>query len=248
MNTHHWIWTGCLGALLAGTLPAMPAEPAAWKNQVGLQLVADEDNEIGWALYASRDLSARDRLFLQVEMQEFEDSRRWTEGLWSYRAQTKVDALEFELGYLRRLTPPGQPWGLHAGPSLGVVFSDGTYSVRASGGGDDLSGGGGDLLDDDGGTGEEGEDERDGDTGNKAAGDPGAETGDIEYDAPGLNLYAVALADYVFPNHVTALAMFSYGYAFERDGQFKPDGGPSRSFTEDDDFFWNLALGAAWAF
>jgi hypothetical protein len=106
-------------------------------------------------------------------------------------------------------------------------------------------------LDDDGpgGAGEEGTGERDDPVGEKAAGGSVAESGDIELD-PGICLYAVAMADYVFANHVGAMAMFSYGYSFEQDGKFKhstSDRG-SQSFTLDDDFFWNLAVGVTYEF
>lgn len=233
---------GCwMGTTLQAAEPG--GETVPWKNQIGLQLVAVEDEEIGYAVYGSRDLTVRDRLFLQIEMEEFNDSRHWEEEEWTYHTQSRIDVLELEVGYLRRLTSPDRPWGIHVGPSIGLLFDEGTFSSRATGPGD----GGTDAEDDAGDEGGTNDDERS--DGNKAAGETLSESGDVEYDL-GVALYAVVLADYVFANHVGVMALFSYGYVFEQDGEFSYRTGDRRTerFTQDSDTFWNLALGATYAF
>lgn len=250
MNVRMWM-LGFFGLTLASSLTAQEdrLKSSPWPNVVGLQLVAVEEGDgLGYAAYYSRDLSLRDRIYLQLEWQEFKESDRWTDGGWTYRTHSSIDAREIEIGYFRRLTPPDKPWGLHLGPAIGVAFDEGSFSSRATEDGTGLDEGG---LDDDGpgGAGEEGTGERDDPVGEKAADGSVAESGDIELD-PGICLYAVAMADYVFANHVGAMAMFSYGYSFEQDGKFKhstSDRG-SQSFTLDDDFFWNLAVGVTYEF
>lgn len=247
-----------LGVLVFSLVPVQAASPAGWPNQAGLQLVSDEGEEVGWALYGSRDLTRKDRLFLQIESQSFEDSRRWTEAGFLCRTGSDIDALEFEFGYLRRLTPPDRPWGIHAGPSLGVAFDSGTFYSRTTETGDDDAEDDGGITDagteddTDGGEAEEGEDEAEDDSGRKitkAAGDTISEAGDVEYD-PIFSLYAVVMADWVFSNHLGLNAVFSYGYSFETDGKFKYKTGDRRteSFTADSDTFWNFALGVTYAF
>ena len=237
-----------LGMLVFSLVPAQAASPADWPNQAGLQVVAIEDDEVGWALYGSRDLTRKDRLFLQIESVSFDNSDEWSEAGFLYRTGSDIDVWEFELGYLRRLTPPDRPWGVHAGPSLGVSFDDGTFYAETTETGAD-----GDLTDDDaGGDADEGELEEEDDSGRKTAkavGDTVSESGDVEYD-PCFSLYAVVLADWVFPNHIGLNAMFSYGYAFERDYKLKYKTGDHRtvSRTEDSDSFWNFALGITYAF
>ena len=245
MNARLWM-LGFFGLTLVSSLTAQEdrLKPPFWPNQIGVQLVAVEDDDgLGYAAYYSRDLSLRDRTYLQLEWQEFEESNRWTEDGWTHHTQSSIDAREIEIGYFRRLTPPDKPWGFHLGPAVGLAFDEGTFSARATEEGDGPDGG------EEGGEGEEGESDRDDPAGGKAAGDSVAESGDIELD-PGISLYAVAMADYVFANHVGALAMFSCGYSLEQDGKFKYSTGDrrSRSFTLDDDFFWNVAVGATYEF
>jgi len=236
-----WIWTmGVLGGLAGSTLQAQETKVAAspWPNQIGLQLVLVEDaDDPGYAVYYSRDLTLSDRLFLQVEMEDFNNSSRWEADGWTYRTKSSIDALELEAGYLRRLTSPNQPWGIHVGPSIGVAFDDGSFSSRAT-----EDGGGADPGEDD-------DETTDGRKPAKAAGESVVESGDIELD-PGISLYAVLMADYAFANHVGVMAMFSYGYTFEQDGEYKYSAGDRRSesFTLDDDLFWNFAVGATYEF
>jgi hypothetical protein len=96
-------------------------------NSVSIYLNYLEFEEVAFGLMYIKDFSERDRFFISGEFADVTDVSFIDNPEFYGNAYQDASLLEFEFGYLRRITEPNNNIGFFVGPSIAYQSTDGNY-------------------------------------------------------------------------------------------------------------------------